>query len=79
MDFEKRHCCCCVRLPDGVMLVGLYGVAVHAALLVVDLWHGGLVSIPVETRLKHEALQPAVTAANVVGVAVNGFLGDALY
>ena len=33
---EKRHCCCCVPLPDGVMLVGIYGTAFHTGLLVIQ-------------------------------------------
>ena len=33
---EKRHCCCCVPLPDGVMLVGIYGTTFHTGLLVIQ-------------------------------------------
>ena len=34
--YEKRHCCCCVPLHEGVALVGVYGTAFHTALLVVQ-------------------------------------------
>ena len=33
---EMTHCCCCVPLPDGVMLVGVYGTAFHTGLLVIQ-------------------------------------------
>ncbi len=39
-DLDKRHCCCCVRLPEGAVLVGLYGLSVHAGLLVTQVAHG---------------------------------------
>ena len=41
LDFKEKmremtHCCCCVPLPDGVMLVGVYGTAFHTGLLVIQ-------------------------------------------
>lgn len=41
---EKRHCCCCVPLPDGVMLVGIYGTAFHAGLLVIQVSYKTMIS-----------------------------------
>lgn len=33
---DKRHCCCCVPLQEGVVLVGIYGSSFHTALLIVQ-------------------------------------------
>jgi hypothetical protein len=33
---EKRHCCCCVPIHEGVALVGIYGTSFHTAMLVVQ-------------------------------------------
>ena len=49
MYFEKRHCCCCVPLPEGVMLVGLYGTSFHAGLLTIQLVFGHAAMIPTVT------------------------------
>lgn len=32
----RRHCCLCIKLPDGVLLVGIYGLSVHLGLLLVQ-------------------------------------------
>ena len=51
MFFEKRHCCCCVPLPEGVVLVGLYGTSFHAGLLTIQLVFGHASMIPTVTKM----------------------------
>ena len=51
MFFEKRHCCCCVPLPEGEVLVGLYGTSFHAGLLTIQLVFGHASMIPTVTKM----------------------------
>ena len=44
--YEKQHCCCCVPLPEGVMLVGIYGTSFHVGLLSIQLAYNQATLIP---------------------------------
>ena len=46
MFYEKQHCCCCVPLPEGVMLVGIYGTSFHVGLLSIQLAYNQATLIP---------------------------------
>ena len=49
MLHEKQHCCCCVPLPEGVMLVGVYGTSFHVGLLSIQLAYNHATLIPSPT------------------------------
>ena len=54
MFYEKQHCCCCVPLAEGVMLVGIYGTSFHVGLLSIQLAYNQATLIPspiVETHV----------------------------
>ena len=46
MFYEKQHCCCCVPLAEGVMLVGIYGTSFHVGLLSIQLAYNQATLIP---------------------------------
>ena len=46
MFHEKQHCCCCVPLPEGVMLLGIYGTSFHVGLLSIQLAYKQATLIP---------------------------------
>jgi len=74
---EKRHCCCCVPLPDGVMLVGIYGTTFHTGLLVIQLTHGA--SLAPEPHLFEppyvgEIFKDLLLATHLLGISVNALL-----
>jgi len=76
---EKRHCCCCVRLPDGVLLVGLYGCALHAGLLAAQAsagWRGPTPPPGVVDGSTEAILAATQAAAHASGALVNLFLGE---
>jgi len=82
---EKRHCCCCVPLPDGVMLVGIYGTAFHTGLLVIQLTHGA--SLAPEPHLLEppfdvdagEIVNSLLLASHLLGISVNALLLFGMY
>jgi len=79
LGLEKRHCCCCVRLADGVLLVGLYGCALHAGLLAAQAsasWRGPTPPPNAVHADTDVALAFAQAIAHVVGIIVNLFLGE---
>lgn len=79
---EKRHCCCCVPLPDGVMLVGIYGAAFHSGLLLIQLTHGA--SLAPDPHLLHppiaaEIVRPLLLFSHLLGILVNCLLVLGMY
>eukprot|EP00093_Oithona_nana_P010428 10428.XXX_513717_511384_1 [CDS] Oithona nana genome sequencing. len=79
---EKRHCCCCVPLPDGVMLVGIYGTAFHAGLLVIQVTHGA--SLAPEPEILHppfaaDIVKQLLLLAHLLGILVNLLLISGMY
>merc|ERR1719219_3196394 len=79
---EMTHCCCCVPLPDGVMLVGVYGTAFHTGLLVIQMTHGA--SLAPEPHLLHppfaaDIVRRLLLAAHLLGILVNLFLLCGMY
>jgi len=79
---EMTHCCCCVPLPDGVMLVGVYGTAFHTGLLVIQMTHGA--SLAPEPHLLHppfaaDIVRRLLLAAHLLGILVNLLLLCGMY
>jgi len=76
------HCCCCVPLPDGVMLVGVYGTAFHTGLLVIQMAHGA--SLAPDPHLLHppaaaDIVRRLLLAAHLLGILVNLLLLCGMY
>ncbi len=82
-DLEKRHCCCCIRLPEGAALVGMYGLALHTGLLVVQATHGRSAWLwgaeghgwGFDNEYGALVVGPLVMVGHVVGIIVNALLG----
>ena len=73
---EKQHCCCCVTLSDGVILVGLIGASLHAALLVIQLIYGHTLtpSYPLDPNVD-TIIHPILILVHVIGILLNILLG----
>lgn len=75
-ELDKRHCCCCIHLPDGVMLVGIYGASFHAGLLVIQFTYGPLLTPGIQVDPNAETIvHPLLLAVHSTGVLVNLMLG----
>ena len=68
MFYEKQHCCCCVPLPEGVMLVGIYGTSFHVGLLSIQLAYNQATLIPSPIRKFKDSI-------NQYGSSISGY-GD---
>lgn len=74
--FEKRHCCCCIVLSDGVILVGIYGTSFHLSLLVLQLAYGHTLTpaTPLDPHAD-SVVHPVLVVIHSIGVIVNVMLG----
>jgi hypothetical protein len=73
---DKEHCCWCIGLADGILLVGIYGASFHTGLLVIQCAYGPTLTPnfpldPSSTTVFH----PILVAVHVLGVVVNVLLG----
>ena len=66
--YEKQHCCCCVPLPEGVMLVGIYGTSFHVGLLSIQLAYNQATLIP-------SPISEAKDSTSQYGSSISGY-GD---
>ena len=66
--YEKQHCCCCVPLPEGVMLVGIYGTSFHVGLLSIQLAYNQATLIP-------SPIREAKASTSQYGSSISGY-GD---
>lgn len=73
---DKKHCCCCINISDGVLLVGIYGLSFHFSLLIIQLTKGHTLTpgTPTDPHADH-VVHPILVAVHTVGVVVNLLLG----
>ena len=74
---EKARCCWCIHISDGVLLIGIYGAAFHAGLLVTQCAYGPTLtpSFPLDPSAD-AVLHPVLITVHVLGCIVNTLLGD---
>ncbi len=74
---EKEHCCWCIAIADGVLLVGIYGTCFHAGLLVIQCTYGPTLTpaYPLDPN-SDTVLHPILVLIHIIGTVVNLLLGE---
>ena len=73
---ERERCCWCIRLSDGVLLIGIYGASFHAGLLVCQCTYGPTLTpaFPLDPSAD-DVVHPILVTVHVLGCIVNTLLG----